>query len=104
MTQSTSGQGTRPPWEIVWALSFTQIVAWGSIYYAISVLLPSIETELGWSRDAIIGAFSLSLLFAGLGAFPVGLCVDRYGGRIVMTAGSVAGGILLMLLSQTHSL
>jgi MFS family permease len=85
-------------------LSVTQIVAWGSIYYAISVLLPSIETELGWSRDAIIGAFSLSLLFAGFGTYPVGLCIDRYGGRIVMTAGSIAGAILLMLLSQTHSL
>jgi MFS family permease len=104
MKQSMSTQKSRLPWEIVWALSVTQIVAWGSIYYAISVLLPSIETELGWSRDAIIGAFSLSLLFAGLGAFPVGLSVDRYGGRIVMTVGSIAGGVLLMLLSQTHSL
>jgi MFS family permease len=96
--------GPKLPWAIVAALSFTQIVSWGSLYYAISVLLPSVESELHWSRDSIIGAFSTGLLCGGAGAFPVGLCIDRYGGRIVMTAGSIAGGVLLLLLSQTHSL
>jgi MFS family permease len=96
--------GLKLPWGIVAALSITQIVSWGSLYYAISVLLPSIESELHWSRDSIIGAFSTGLLCGGAGAFPVGLCIDRYGGRMVMTAGSMAGGALLLLLSQAHSL
>jgi MFS family permease len=96
--------GDRPPWATVWALSVTEIVSWGSIYYAISVLLPSMEAEFGWSRDSIIGAFSLGLLLGGAGAYPVGACIDRYGGRMVMTVGSLAAGILLLLLARTHSL
>ncbi len=92
------------PWVIVWALSVTQIVSWGSIYYAISVLLSSIEGELGWSRDAIIGAFSLSLLFAAFGAYPVGAWIDRHGGRWLMTAGSLIASLLLAIMSQVHSL
>jgi MFS family permease len=104
MANEGPGSGLKLPWSIVAALSITQIVSWGSIYYAISVLLPSIEGELHWSRDSIIGAFSMGLLCGGAGALPVGLCIDRYGGRFVMTAGSIAGGILLLLLSQTRSL
>jgi MFS family permease len=92
------------PWSIVWALSVTQVVSWGSVYYAISVLLQPIEAELGWSRDAIIGAFSLSLLFAAFGAYPVGAWIDRHGGRWLMTAGSVAAAALIAAMSQNNSL
>jgi MFS family permease len=74
------------------------------MYYAISVLLTPIEQDLGWSRDAIVGAFSLSLVCAGLGTLPAGLLIERFGGRPVMTAGSVAGAVLFLLLSQTHSI
>jgi MFS family permease len=108
MKQSESQAALHPesklPWSIVWALSVTQIVSWGSIYYAISVLLSSIEGELGWSRDAVIGAFSLSLLFAALAAYPVGAWIDRHGGRWLMTTGSLIAAALLAAMSQVHSL
>ncbi len=99
-----AGASFRPPWSVVWALSVTQIISWGSVYYAISVLITPIEQALGWSRDAIVGAFSLSLLCAGLGAFPVGVLIDRYGGRAVMAGGSLAAGLLFILLSQVQSI
>jgi len=60
------GKITPSPWPVVWALSVTEIISWGTLYYAISVLIAPIERELGWSRDSIVGAFSLSLLFAGV--------------------------------------
>jgi MFS family permease len=100
---ATSANGT-PPWSIVWALSITQIVSWGSIYYAIAVLMPSIERDLGWSRDSVVGAFSLSLLVAGAAALPAGMVIDRFGGSAVMTLGSIAAAILFWFLSQTQSL
>jgi len=93
-----------PPWKVVWALSVTQIVSWGSLYYAISVLMGPIERDLGWTRDMIVGAYSLSLLAAGIGAFPAGLAIDRFGGRIVMTSGSAVTGILFMLLGWNDSI
>ena len=94
----------RPPWSVVWALSVTQIISWGSLFYAISVLIAPIERELHWSRDAIVGAFSLSMVCTGLAAFPVGNLIDRYGGRYVMGGGSVLAAAMLALLSQTTSL
>jgi MFS family permease len=88
----------------VWALSVTQIISWGSLFYAISVLIAPIERELHWSRDAIVGAFSLSMICTGLAAFPVGNLIDRYGGRYVMGGGSLLAAVMLALLSQTTSL
>ncbi len=94
----------RPPWSVVWVLSVTQIISWGSLFYAISVLIAPIEREFGWSRDAIVGAFSLSMVCSGLAAYPVGVLIDRYGGRFVMGGGSVVAAAMLALLSQTTSL
>ncbi len=93
-----------PPWSVVWVLSVTQIVSWGSLFYAISVLTGPIEKELGWSRDTIVGAFSLSMICSGLAAYPVGELIDRYGGRFVMGGGSLLAAVMLALLSQTTSL
>ena len=94
----------RLPWSVVWALSVTQIISWGSLFYAISILIAPLERELGWSRDAIVGAFSLSMVCSGLASFPVGNLIDRYGGRHVMGAGSLLAVAMLLLLSQTTSL
>jgi len=90
-----------PPWRIVWALSVTQIVSWGSLFYAFSVLIAPIEHDTGWGRDTIVGAFSLSLLIAGIGTLPVGMLIDRFGGRLVMSIGSVLAALLLIVVART---
>jgi MFS family permease len=89
---------------VIWALGVTQIVSWGSLYYAFPLLLGPIEEELGWHRASVVGAFSLSLLVAGVVAFPVGVLIDRFGGRTLMTWGSFTAAVLLALLSRTGSL
>ena len=81
----------------------TQIISWGSIFYAFSVLLAPIAQETGWTRDAIVGAFSVSLLVAGVASAPVGMLIDRFGGRLVMSLGSLVGAVVLMLMSEAHS-
>ncbi|MFQ3623078.1 MAG: MFS transporter, partial [Acetobacteraceae bacterium] len=52
----------RLPWGALAALSVTQIIAWGSQYYAIAVLAPAIGESEGWSRQAVFGAYSTGLL------------------------------------------
>ncbi len=103
MSSSTTAPAG-PPWPVVWTLSVTQVISWGSMFYAISVLLVPIEHETSWGRDAIIGAFSLSLLCAGLTSLPVGILIDRYGGRAVMGCGSLASAVLFVLLSRVDTL
>jgi len=90
---------SRLPWEAVAALSVTQIVAWGAQYYAIAVLAPAIAAAEGWSREAIFGACSLGLLAHGIASFPSGRLIDRYGGRIVMSAGSLLSALALAALA-----
>jgi MFS family permease len=90
--------------RILGILAMTQIVSWGSIYYAFGVLAPEIQRELGWRSEFIYGAYSWSLLVAGLMATPVGILLDRIGGRSIMGVGSFAAGTGLMLLSAAKSL
>lgn len=91
------------PWAIVAGLGITQITAWGSIYYAFALMIDPLATAMGVSQPTVVGAFSVALLAAGLASPLIGALIDRHGGRWVMTAGSVAGGLLLMALSLVRS-
>jgi MFS family permease len=92
-----------PAWRLLIALGITQIVSWGSIYYAFALLLEPLQHDLGASRSEIAGAFSAALLVSGLCATWIGRTIDRLGGRRVMTLGSAAAALLLAALSQVQS-
>ena len=90
-------------WRTIGILACTQIISWGSLYYAFSIVAPSIQRELGWSTTLVYGAYSWSLLVAGLVATPVGILLDRHGGQLVMGAGSIVCGIGFLLLAESRS-
>ena len=85
------------------ALGVTQIASWGPLYYAFSVLMKPMQAELGWSRDLLVGGHAVALLVWGLAAYPTGRLIDRYGGRLVMSAGSVLATLAFVLLANVHS-
>jgi predicted MFS family arabinose efflux permease len=85
--------------RLVAILACTQVASWGSLYYAFSILAPTIAADLALGKEAIYGAFSWSLLVAGMVSAPVGILLDRAGGRLVMAAGSLACGAGLAWLS-----
>lgn len=85
-------------------LGFTQIMSWGSLYYAFAILARDIERELGLRAELVFGAFSWCLLVAGVAGAPVGMLIDRYGGRLVMAAGSLLCGTGFILLSGATGL
>lgn len=91
-------------WYIVVALSITEIISWGILYYGFSVFIKPIEADLGWSRGEISAAFSIALLSAGLAAIPVGYWLDQFGARGLMTAASLAATVVLVLLSTVQTL
>lgn len=86
------------------AVSCTEVVSWGILFYAFTVFIAPMQAELGWSRVAITGAYSLALLCGGLAAVPVGRWIDQHGTRALMTAGSILGTLLLLAWSQVQSL
>src|SRR5919204_1038183 len=81
-------------WVMLGAVSVTEVVSWGILYYAFTVFVAPMQTELGWSQVAITGAYSLALLCAGLAAVPVGRWLDRHRPRALMTAGSVLWALM----------
>jgi len=91
------------PWRAVPVLGVTQILSWGSIYYTPVLMVPLIVAERGWSIAFGMGGFSVGLLAAGLSAPFVGRAIDRFGGHVVMTAGSLIGALGLFLIAQAAS-
>jgi MFS family permease len=89
----------RGPWRAVPVLGVTQIIAWGAIFYSPVLTAPLIAAERGWSLSFTMGGFSLGLLTAGFSAPVVGASIDRHGGHVVMTAGSLTCAIGLVALT-----
>lgn len=97
-------RGSRDPvyygWVITWTLAVTETVSWGILTYAFYVFLVPMERDLGWSPATLTGGFSLALLVSGLAAPLVGRWLDRWGGRWLMTGGSIFGVLMLLAWSR----
>lgn len=101
MAAATSG--ARTPRQVIAILATTQVLSWGSLYYAFSVLSAHMQRDLGLGPEAAVGAFSWALLVSGLAAAPAGRALDRIGGRRVMGLGSLGAGAGMLLLACVHS-
>ena len=86
------------PWRAVPVLGVTQILSWGTIFYTPVLMVPLVAAERHWSISFTMGGFSVGLLIAGLGSPFVGRSIDRFGGHVVMTIGSLIGGLGLFLI------
>jgi hypothetical protein len=91
------------PWRAVPVLGVTQVLAWGTLFYTPVLILPLIAAERGWSLSFAMGGLSVGLMSAGLISPTVGRMVDRHGGHVVMTLGSLAGaaGLLALVYAWT---
>jgi MFS family permease len=90
-----------PLTRTILALGVTQIVGYGTLYYAFAVLARQLTAEVGVSLPFAFGAFSLALLAGGLAAPIAGRAIDRHGARRVMALGSLGAGLALTALSQS---
>lgn len=90
-------------WKVATALAITQMVSWGVLYYAFAVVQPALQRDLGWAPGLVSGAFSAAILASGAAAIPVGRLIDRFGGRVVMSAGSCAAAALVVAWARVES-
>ena len=86
------------PWRAVPGARHHQILSWGTIFYTPVLIVPLIAADRGWSISFTMGGFSVGLLVAGLVAPYVGRSIDRFGGHVVMTIGSLIGALGLFLI------
>ncbi|NKI72292.1 MFS transporter [Collimonas pratensis] len=88
---------------LIATLGLTQIIGWGTMFYAYGVLMGPMQTALHTSKPVVVGAYSVALLVSGCLSTFAGAIIDRFGGRILMGAGSVLAAALLALLSHVDS-
>lgn len=61
------------------------------------------QQEFGWAQSVLTGAYSMALGISALVLVPIGVWIDRRGGRTAMTAGSLLAVALFVLLAVSHS-
>jgi hypothetical protein len=91
-----------PHGRLVWMLGITQIVGYGTVYYAFAILAADIAADFDWPVFGVYGLFSLALLVGGLAAPVVGARIDRHGAAAVMALGSLLVAAALALASLAN--
>jgi predicted MFS family arabinose efflux permease len=77
------------------AIAVAETLFWAGTFYAAPALLLHWETEEGWSRAELTGAFTLALLAAALGGPIAGRLIDRGHGRAVLSLSGLAAGTIM---------
>ncbi|MBM7517550.1 MFS transporter [Nocardioides nitrophenolicus] len=90
--------------RLVTAFALTSAVTYGAMINAFPVLIIPMAADLGVSRTAVTGAATISVLVGAVVALPIGRLLDAWGGRLVMTTGSVVGALSVVAWSQADSL
>jgi predicted MFS family arabinose efflux permease len=100
----TAAAEPRRRFVVIASIGIGQILAWGSSYYLLAVLAGPVAGATGWSKDWIIGGFSLGLLTSGLVSPRVGRLIERFGGRPVLAASAVLLAIGLLIQAAAPNL
>ena len=87
----------------VLALGITQIVGYGTLYYAFPILVPGVAQSFGRPEAHLYAVFSLGLLLGGLAAPRAGLLMDRLGAPRLMVAGSCLAALALVVVGTAPS-
>jgi MFS family permease len=91
-------------WAITGALSITETVSYGILYYAFAVFLVPMRDALGLSTAQLTGAFSVGILVSAVAGVAVGRHLDHHGPRALMTLGSIGAVALVVAWSRVESL
>ncbi|MCR9072941.1 MAG: MFS transporter [Alphaproteobacteria bacterium] len=96
---SIASQAAAFPTGRVAALAIAETLVWAGMFYSFPALIAHWETDLGWSKTALAGAYTAALICSALCAPMMGRLIDRGHGRAVLTVCAVIGGLLVGLLS-----
>lgn len=89
-------------WPTVLTCGFVELFSWAALYYAVPVLMDLAARDTGWSLASMTAAYSGSLVVSALVSPRVGRLVDRHGPRILVTVGSLVGGIGLVAVAAAR--
>ena len=90
--------------QAIWAIGCGQLVNWGVLFFAYSILLVPLQEAFDAPRWLVAGAFSTGLLVSAIAAPAVGRLADRGQGPAVMQAGGLLAAGLLILWALLPSI
>jgi len=88
---------------VIVASAFVVYLLVAGTYYGLSVLIPVMAADLGWSATAFGAAFSIFALLLGVSAPLVGAFIVRFGARVAILTGSLLAATALALMSITSA-
>ena len=91
-------------WVLMVVLGITTIISYGTTQYLFGVLVVPLDATFHWGRASISLAYALGIVVAGLLGVPIGALVDRWGARLLMSAGSALGALALFGLARMDAL
>jgi MFS family permease len=89
-------------WLLVASGGLLGCIAMGTLF-SLPVLLLAIVRDTGWSVASVSAAMTFGFLALAVGSITWGTLTDRYGPRIVVTAGSLIVPICATLAAHAHS-
>lgn len=90
--------------RLVTYLSISQLISWGTLYYAFTLFVDPLHSTFGWSTSEINTALTIGFVTWASAAPFAGTALDRFGGSTVMSFGSAMGIISLLIWAFSTSL
>jgi len=90
--------------KLVSWLSVSQLIGWGTFYYAFTLFNDPLSSAFGWSSSEINLALTIGFVSWATTAPFVGNALDRFGGRTVMSVGTVVGIASFLIWAYASSL
>ena len=83
----------------IWLLAIAETLVWAGMLYSFPALIVHWETDLGWSKTALSGAFTTALIVSALAAPVAGHLIDQGYGRAVLVGSAILGGVSIGAVS-----
>ncbi len=99
LTTNTTNSSYR---NIVWPFAVAETILWAASYYAFPAFLLEWERDLGWSKTALVSAFTTALVLSAVSAPFVGRFIDRGHAKLVFSTSVLSTILLLIVLSQVR--
>lgn len=94
----------RPLWLVVVALGISQVVGYGTLYYAFALIAPFVAREFSASTELLFGFLSAGFLAGGVLSPFSGKLMDRWGAARIMTVGSIVMAVMFVLAAWSPNL
>jgi len=90
-------------WWIVTGGFSLQMIVGSLMIHSFTAYFPLLQTQFGWSRAVLSGAFALSRAESGILGPLQGWLIDKFGPRMMVRVGMLMFGAGFILFSQTDS-